>query len=97
MPFFSWLKPDDGMGQIMGHRPERFLPGATWPRFAYLPFAAGQHACIGAEFAQIELTIALACILQAWCFAPATPGPQPVRAGVTLTPADAVDLILERR
>lgn len=30
MPFFSWLKPDDGMGQIMGHRPERFLPLAQY-------------------------------------------------------------------
>lgn len=44
--------------------PERFLPGATPPdRFAYLPFGAGPRICIGAHFAIVEATLALAKIV----------------------------------
>jgi cytochrome P450 len=47
--------------------PERFMPGATVPeRFAYLPFGAGARVCIGAHFALVEATLALARLVAAF-------------------------------
>jgi cytochrome P450 len=44
--------------------PGRFMPGAPPPdRFAYLPFGVGARVCIGAHFALVEATLALARIV----------------------------------
>jgi cytochrome P450 len=49
-------------------QPDRFLPQrwASLKRTAYeyLPFSAGQHRCIGSEFALLEEKIALAMLIQ---------------------------------
>jgi len=47
--------------------PSRFLPGAPPPdRFAYLPFGVGARVCIGAHFALVEATLALAKLIGAF-------------------------------
>jgi cytochrome P450 len=47
--------------------PERFMPPAPPPdRFAYLPFGVGPRICIGAHFALVEATLALARIIGAF-------------------------------
>ncbi len=47
--------------------PSRFMPGAPPPdRFAYLPFGVGARVCIGAHFALVEATLALAKIIGAF-------------------------------
>jgi unspecific monooxygenase len=47
--------------------PERFAPGMPSPdRFAYLPFGVGPRICIGAHFAIVEATLALARIVSAF-------------------------------
>jgi cytochrome P450 len=47
--------------------PQRFMPGAPPPdRFAYLPFSVGPRVCIGAHFALVEATLALAKIIGAF-------------------------------
>ncbi len=47
--------------------PQRFMPGAPSPgRFAYLPFGVGARVCIGAHFALVEATLALAKIIGAF-------------------------------
>jgi unspecific monooxygenase len=44
--------------------PQRFMPGAPPPdRFAYLPFGVGARVCIGAHFALVEATLALAKLI----------------------------------
>ncbi|CAN5543724.1 cytochrome P450 [soil metagenome] len=47
--------------------PARFMPGMAAPdRFAYLPFGVGARVCIGAHFAIVEATLALAKIIGAF-------------------------------
>ena len=47
--------------------PSRFMPGAPPPdRFAYLPFGVGARVCIGAHFALVEATLALAKVIGAF-------------------------------
>ena len=47
--------------------PSRFMPGAPPPdRFAYLPFGVGARVCIGAHFALVEATLALAKLIGAF-------------------------------
>jgi cytochrome P450 len=47
--------------------PQRFMPGSPPPdRFAYLPFGVGPRVCIGAHFALVEATLALAKLIGAF-------------------------------
>jgi unspecific monooxygenase len=47
--------------------PSRFMPGTPAPdRFAYLPFGVGARVCIGAHFALVEATLALAKMIGAF-------------------------------
>jgi unspecific monooxygenase len=47
--------------------PQRFMPPAPPPdRFAYMPFGAGPRVCIGAHFALVEATLALARLIRAF-------------------------------
>jgi cytochrome P450 len=47
--------------------PQRFMPPSPPPdRFAYLPFGVGARVCIGAHFALVEATLALAKIVGAF-------------------------------
>ncbi len=47
--------------------PARFMPAAPPPdRFAYLPFGVGPRVCIGAHFALVEATLALAKLIGAF-------------------------------
>jgi cytochrome P450 len=47
--------------------PARFMPEAPPPdRFAYLPFGVGARVCIGAHFALVEATLALAKLIGAF-------------------------------
>jgi cytochrome P450 len=46
--------------------PCRFMTGMPPDRFAYLPFGVGARVCIGAHFALVEATLALAEIIAAF-------------------------------
>jgi cytochrome P450 len=58
-----WKNPDS-------FDPDRFAVDQTKtrPRYAYLPFGAGPRLCIGASFAMIEATVALAILVRAFRF-----------------------------
>lgn len=56
----------------LAFRPERWLPEARRPRYAYFPFGGGTRLCIGESFAWTEAILLLATIAQRWSFAPVT-------------------------
>jgi cytochrome P450 len=56
-------------------RPERWSDGlaARLPRYAYVPFGAGQRVCIGSGFAQLEAALLLTSVAQRFRLALADP------------------------
>lgn len=75
-------------------RPERFLSG-DWPRRAFMPYGAGRHLCIGSEFANVEMAIVLAMILQRYNLHTSTVV-EP-KARITQVPDRPIELCLTRR
>lgn len=72
--------------------------GKAIPRGAYLPFGAGPRVCIGNSFAMVEITLALAMLLQRFTLRPAPGQGEPqARMGVTQRPAGGLRLALARR
>ena len=57
------------------YEPERYLPGREEDRrtFAYLPFGAGRHRCVGAAFAMMQLKAIFSVILRDFEFEMAPP------------------------
>jgi unspecific monooxygenase len=65
--------------------PQRFMTGAPPDRFAYLPFGVGARVCIGAHFALVEATLALARIIGAFRIALVDKEPPVLPVGVVTT------------
>ncbi|HEY0300567.1 MAG TPA: cytochrome P450, partial [Rhizomicrobium sp.] len=79
--------------------PERFAPGRreTIHRFAYIPFGAGPHICIGMGFAMQEALIALSAILKDWRLSLVPGHPVVPLARLTLRPEFGLKMHLKRR
>jgi cytochrome P450 len=78
-------------------RPERFDRGAEKPPpLTYIPFGAGDRACIGAAFAQVEAKVVLARILQQFELQDTGRKVKPYM-GATLEPHPGVFLRVKRR
>lgn len=88
MPAF-WPDPEE-------FRPERFAPDRTRGRhrFAYFPFGAGAHQCLGSHFAVVEGQLIVAGLLGR--FRPELVAPRSLRARVTVTlePRDPPRMVL---
>jgi cytochrome P450 len=79
--------------------PDRFAPEseARLPRYAYLPFGAGPHSCLGNHFALLEGHLILAALTQRVTFdlvAGQFIEPEPV---VTLRPKGGIKVVVRRR
>ena len=80
-------------------RPERFLDGAPpIPKGAWMPFGVGPRVCIGQHFAQMEMALLGAMLLQRHELGvpPDAIAPQPL-LHVTLKSAQPIRLTLRRR
>lgn len=65
----AWEQPEQ-------FRPDRFLPGGSAPRHAFLPFGAGPRMCIGRDFAYAEAVVALALICRSVTLEPSGAPPR---------------------
>lgn len=76
--------------------PARFAPEAeaARPKLSYLPFGAGQRACIGQAFAMIEAQLIVATLGAKLRFVYARRRPLRLRAGVTLAPRGGMPMKL---
>jgi cytochrome P450 len=87
-----WDRPDE-------FRPERFAPDQQQRRhrFAYHPFGAGVHQCLGSHFFLIEAQLIVAGVLSR--FRPEVVAPRSLRARatVTLRPRDRARIVLRPR
>src|SRR5580658_2096963 len=81
--------------------PHRFLPDrfatfkpASWE---WLPFGGGLRRCIGAAFAMLEMKMVLAALLPRVSAELAKARVEPVRRGITLTPAGGLPVVVTAR
>ena len=76
--------------------PDRFLSERkkALPQCAYLPFGAGQRACIGKQFAMMEAQLILARVLRAWRFDPDPAHVVRPRLAVTMSPRGGLPVFL---
>lgn len=80
----------------LAFRPERWLEGANRPRFAWFPFGAGPHLCIGMRHAMMEMVLALATWSRRLRFS-AEGGPPKLVSRLTLLPKRGVPLRVTAR
>lgn len=89
--------------QPLGFLPERFLPAGAddapdpIPRGAYIPFGLGPRVCLGQHFAQLEMTLIAAMLLQRFRLHPVDSTAPTPRLAVTLRPVGGLRLRLEAR
>ena len=84
--------------------PDRFDPGRFEPavaaarsRYAYLPFAAGPHVCVGASLAMLQLMIATAVLAQRFRFRLVAGRTIEPTAWTNLRPRDGMWMTVEPR
>ena len=79
--------------------PERFAPEReqSLPRYAYIPFGAGSHICLGLHFALLEGHLLLATLAQRVIFEFAGTGPIVPEPLLTLRPKGEVVMRVRRR
>ena len=77
--------------------PDRFAGNAPRHRYAFLPFSAGRHACIGASLGWKEAMTIFASILQRFRVSTDTTVPIKLRTTITLRPDREVPIVLHCR
>jgi cytochrome P450 len=85
-------------------RPEEFYPEhftseakGGRDRYAWTPFGAGPHLCIGNNFAMIEGTVLLSMMARRFEFEPTTPLPRKPALAVTLKPRGGLPVKVRER
>lgn len=77
--------------------PDRFL-GSNPDNYAWIPYGGGVRRCIGAAFANMEMTVTLRTLLQDFTFGTTTaPGERQHSRGVAMAPGDGGRAVVFRR
>lgn len=87
-----WDRPDE-------FDPQRFAQerNERRHRFAYFPFGAGVHQCLGSHFFTVEAQLIVASMVSCYRAALVGSAPIAVRAAATLRPKRPVEMVLHRR
>jgi cytochrome P450 len=87
-----WERPDE-------FYPDHFTPEAkeSRHRYAWAPFGAGPHLCIGNNFATTEGVLLLAQMASRFTFQPVRPLPRPPALAVTLKPRGGLPVRVMQR
>jgi cytochrome P450 len=87
-----WEQPDE-------FDPDRFAPARSVGRhrYAWLPFGAGPHQCVGNQFATMEGVLLLAMMASRFTFEPMAALPRPPALAVTMKPRGGVPVKVVRR
>jgi cytochrome P450 len=90
--FAGGKQPDDpGAAQTSEARRRASKPGT----YSWIPFGGGVRRCLGGAFAQLEMAVVLAELVQRWDVAPARPESEPVlRRAITETPRHDAEVVL---
>lgn len=77
--------------------PDRWTRSETRPEYAYFPFSGGPRHCIGMRFARLELTMALATMVDRVVLDVNTDGPLAFQPSLTLRPTVEIEAIVTHR
>jgi cytochrome P450 len=78
-------------------RPERFLGADAPDTYTWVPFGGGTRRCIGASFAQMEMRIVIARVLERAALRAADPQPEQVQfRAITLSPRNGTRVVMTR-
>jgi cytochrome P450 len=88
----QWVMHRDGryFDRPLHFDPDRWSGKMDLPRFVYFPFGAGPRVCIGAAFATLECTVALAMIARRCRFEMSSAGTVVPEPTMTLRPKGGV-------
>jgi cytochrome P450 len=88
---------DDSFPSPGEFRPERFLGDDAPDTYTWVPFGGGTRRCLGASFAQLEMRIVLARVLERAELEPVGRRPErAVRRGVTMVPRHGARMVQVR-
>ncbi len=77
--------------------PDRWASDTDRPEYAYFPFSGGPRACIGRDFARLELTLALATMVDRVDLEVAVDGPLSFIPSVQLRTANNIEATVRHR
>ncbi len=97
--FYFTLRHPDFWQNPERFDPDRFLPERVTnrPKYAYMPWGAGPHVCIGKSFAVMESVMILSAIAQRFQVSLVSKQPIEIDPRFTLRPKGGVKVTLDKR
>ncbi len=97
--FYFTLRHPDFWQNPEQFDPDRFLPEQVTnrPKYAYMPWGAGPHVCIGKSFAVMESVMILSAIAQRFQVSLVSKQPIEIDPRFTLRPKGGVKVTLDKR